>query len=50
MAEHLQSLTSERARAIGDAAYRRILGEHTYAHRVAQLEALLDIVPSGAAP
>jgi spore maturation protein CgeB len=50
VADHLQSLTSQRARAIGDAAYRRILGEHTYAHRVAQLEALLDIVPSGAAP
>jgi spore maturation protein CgeB len=50
VAEHLQSLTSQRARAIGDAAYRRILSEHTYAHRVAQLEALLDIVPSEVAP
>jgi spore maturation protein CgeB len=49
VAEHLRSLTSERARAIGSAAYRRILGEHTYAHRVAQLEALLDIVPTGVA-
>jgi spore maturation protein CgeB len=49
VAEHLQSLTSERARTIGSAAYRRILGEHTYAHRVAQLEALLDVVPTGIA-
>jgi len=49
VAEHLRSLTGSRARAIGDAAYRRITGEHTYAHRVAQLEALLDIVPSGVA-
>jgi spore maturation protein CgeB len=49
VAEHLRSLTSERARAIGSAAYRRILGEHTYAHRVVQLETLLDVVPTGVA-
>jgi spore maturation protein CgeB len=49
VAEHLRSLTSEQARAIGSAAYRRILGEHTYAHRVAQLETLLDVVPTGVA-
>lgn len=49
VAEHLRSLTADRARAIGNAAYRRITSEHTYAHRVAQLEALLDIVPSGVA-
>ena len=49
VAEHLQSLTSTQARAIGSAAYDRIVGEHTYAHRVAQLEALLDVVPTGAA-
>ena len=47
VAQHLRSLTPERARAIGTAAYRRILGEHTYAHRVAQLEALLDVMPTG---
>jgi spore maturation protein CgeB len=49
VAEHLRSLTPERARAIGSAAYRHILGEHTYAHRVAQLERLLAVVPTGVA-
>ncbi|HEY2896116.1 MAG TPA: glycosyltransferase [Gemmatimonadaceae bacterium] len=49
VAEHLRSLTGDRARAIGGAAYRRILREHTYAHRVAQLETLLDVVPTGVA-
>jgi spore maturation protein CgeB len=38
----LAELTPERAAAIGSAAFRRILSEHTYAHRVEQLEALLD--------
>ncbi|MBI3802767.1 MAG: glycosyltransferase [Nitrospirae bacterium] len=42
VAAELQALTLERARAIGEAARRRILSEHTYAHRAAQLEALLD--------
>jgi spore maturation protein CgeB len=41
VAAHLEELTIERARAIGEAAYRRILSEHTYAHRAAQVEALL---------
>jgi spore maturation protein CgeB len=49
VAEHLRSLTSDRARSLGNAAYRRIIGEHTYAHRVVQLEALLDVAPTGAA-
>ena len=49
VAEHLRSLSSDRARAIGSAAYRRITAEHTYAHRVAQLETLLDVVPEGIA-
>lgn len=40
--EHLRALTPERARAIGQAAYRRILSEHTYAHRATQVEAVLD--------
>lgn len=38
--EHLQSLTPARARAIGEAALSRVLAEHTYAHRAAQLENL----------
>lgn len=39
--QHLQSLSDERARAIGEAALARVLAEHTYAHRAAQLESLL---------
>jgi spore maturation protein CgeB len=41
VARLLSELTPERARAIGDAARRRILSEHTYSHRVLQLEQLL---------
>jgi spore maturation protein CgeB len=35
------ALTRERARAIGQAALQRVLSEHTYAHRGAQVDALL---------
>jgi Uncharacterized protein conserved in bacteria len=38
---HLRELTPERARAIGDAARRRVLAEHTYRHRARQLQAIL---------
>src|SRR5205085_1671681 len=41
VAEHVASLTPERARAIGQAALRRVLAEHTYAHRGAEVDALL---------
>jgi spore maturation protein CgeB len=41
VAEHLRGLTRERARAIGDAALRRVLAEHSYAHRGAEVDALL---------
>lgn len=41
VAQHVLSLTPERARAIGQAAYKRVMSEHTYAHRAAQLEELL---------
>jgi spore maturation protein CgeB len=41
VADQLQQLTPERAREIGLAAYRRILSEHTYAHRAEQLEQVL---------
>ncbi len=37
----VDDLTPDRAAAIGDAARRRILGEHTYRNRVHQLEAAL---------
>jgi spore maturation protein CgeB len=41
VAEHLRELTPERARRIGEAACRRVLAEHTYAHRAAQVESVL---------
>lgn len=41
VAEHVAALTPERARAIGEAARRRILAEHTYARRGAQVDAIL---------
>lgn len=41
VAEHLRALTPARARAIGEAARRRILAEHTYARRGAAVDALL---------
>jgi spore maturation protein CgeB len=37
------ALTPERARAIGDAALRRVLAQHTYMHRIEQLESLLAL-------
>ena len=56
VAGHLAALTPKKAGEIGQAAYRRILAEHTYAHRAAQLEAALECestaslaVPNGAA-
>lgn len=42
VARQLDELTPARARSMGDAARRRILAEHTYAHRATQLEALLS--------
>ncbi|MGA0604786.1 CgeB family protein [Phenylobacterium sp. VNQ135] len=41
VAEHLDALTPERARAIGEAARQRIVAEHTYARRAADVDALL---------
>jgi spore maturation protein CgeB len=38
----LEALTPERARATGEAALRRVLGEHTYRHRADQVEAILE--------
>ncbi|HEX6435663.1 MAG TPA: glycosyltransferase [Candidatus Binatia bacterium] len=40
--EHLRVLTQVQAKQIGQAALRRIVGEHTYAHRAAELESLLQ--------
>lgn len=42
VAAHLVSLSSPRAKEIGRAAQRRVFREHTYAHRAAQFEELLD--------
>jgi spore maturation protein CgeB len=40
VADHVAALTPGRARAIGAAALKRILAEHSYAHRGAQVDAL----------
>jgi spore maturation protein CgeB len=42
VAWHLAGLGAPRAKAIGAAARARVLAEHTYAHRAAQVEAVLD--------
>ncbi|HWG59944.1 MAG TPA: glycosyltransferase [Candidatus Acidoferrales bacterium] len=42
VAEHLNALTPQRASSIGRSAYCRVIAEHTYERRAAQLESLLD--------
>lgn len=42
VAEYVKQLTAERAREIGQAAYRRVLAEHTYAQRAVQVEEVLE--------
>jgi spore maturation protein CgeB len=41
VADHVETLTSERARTIGDAARARIMAEHTYARRGAEVDIIL---------
>ena len=41
VARFVEDLDPQRARAIGDAARHRILRDHTYAHRAAQVEQIL---------
>jgi spore maturation protein CgeB len=41
VADHVRGLTPGRAKAVGEAALKRVLSEHTYAHRGAQVDALL---------
>lgn len=41
VADHVETLTPERAKAIGDAARRRIMAEHTYARRGAEVDTIL---------
>jgi spore maturation protein CgeB len=48
VAEHVRSLDAETSRRIGLAAYSRVLAEHTYAHRAAQLD--LVLAAAGATP
>jgi spore maturation protein CgeB len=42
VAAHVVDLTPERARQIGQAAYRRALAQHTYAQRAAQFDDILE--------
>jgi spore maturation protein CgeB len=42
VAAFVEDLDPDRARTIGDAARRRILRNHTYAHRAEQVEAILE--------
>jgi spore maturation protein CgeB len=42
VAGHVEGLDPARARQIGTRARARVLGEHTYAHRAAQLESVLE--------
>lgn len=45
VASLLRDLTPDRARAMGERARRRMLDEHTYAHRAGEVEALLSALP-----
>ena len=45
VAEQICALGPERARAIGQAALRRVLADHTYAQRAARLEQALGLAP-----
>jgi spore maturation protein CgeB len=46
VAEHLRALGTADAAHVGAAARRRIMSEHTYDHRAAQVETLLDVRPT----
>jgi spore maturation protein CgeB len=46
VAELLEGLGPERARAIGAAALERVLAEHTYDRRAEQVEAVLERAPA----
>jgi spore maturation protein CgeB len=52
VAEHVRATAPDMARRVGAAALRRVRAEHTYAHRAAQVEAVLGEsrrAPAGAA-
>jgi spore maturation protein CgeB len=42
VAEYVRRIDERRARDVGEAAYARVLAQHTHAHRAAQLEQVLD--------
>jgi spore maturation protein CgeB len=42
VAGHVESLAAETSRRIGLAAFDRVLAQHTYAHRAAQLDEVLQ--------
>jgi spore maturation protein CgeB len=42
VAEHVRSLDAATSRRIGRAAYDRVLAQHTYAHRAAQVDEILQ--------
>jgi spore maturation protein CgeB len=42
VADHLEALVPETAAAVGAAARRRVLAQHTYAHRAEQVERILS--------
>ncbi|RYG46534.1 hypothetical protein EON79_09890 [bacterium] len=42
VADHVAALDEARSRRIGEAALRRVLSEHTYAHRIVELERTLE--------
>jgi spore maturation protein CgeB len=42
VAELVRTLDADRARRIGDAARKRVLDQHTYAHRARQVSAILE--------
>ncbi|MFL6529354.1 MAG: glycosyltransferase, partial [Chthoniobacterales bacterium] len=42
VAAHVQNIDRVRARKIGDAAYKRALAQHTYAHRAAEFDHILE--------
>jgi spore maturation protein CgeB len=42
VAAHVRSLDAETSRRVGLAAYSRVLAQHTYAHRAAQLDEVLQ--------
>jgi spore maturation protein CgeB len=42
----LRSLTEDQSRKIGAAAYKRVLLQHTYGHRAAQIDMVLNALPA----